>query len=161
MVKEKPANHAKPFSRGAIPYLPAVILLLVLFFAGVAHTPSARAQGMAGTVSVNVTMNPTLNQQILTDTIGMTLYVFARDTSGVSNCSGQCATIWLAVQPALQGFTPNLDPSATGTLTLITRSDGTQQVAYNGMPLYYYSQDMNPGDAKGQGVAGVWSAATP
>jgi predicted lipoprotein with Yx(FWY)xxD motif len=116
---------------------------------------------VGGTIAINVDMNPTLNQQILTDAVGITLYDYARDTPGVSNCNGQCATIWLPVQPALMGVTPNLVPSAMGTLTLITRSDGSQQVAYNGIPLYHYSQDMNPGDVKGQGIGGVWTAATP
>src|SRR5579859_5243951 len=30
----------------------------------------------------------------MTDFAGMTLYVFDKDTSGVSNCYGGCANIW-------------------------------------------------------------------
>jgi predicted lipoprotein with Yx(FWY)xxD motif len=156
MAKETKANEIRPVRR----YLPVLVLAVAMMFMGVAHAPTANAQGMAGTVSIGVSMNTTLNQQVLVDTVGITLYVFANDTNGVSNCSGGCLTIWPAVQPALPGFTPNLAPSAMGTLSLITRSDGTQQVAYNGMPLYYFNQDMNPGDAKGQGVGG-FTVATP
>src|SRR5687767_791267 len=31
---------------------------------------------------------------ILTDSAGLTLYTFDRDTPGVSNCSGGCASTW-------------------------------------------------------------------
>src|SRR5579863_8717312 len=31
---------------------------------------------------------------ILTDTKGMTIYIYAKDTSGVSNCSGACLKAW-------------------------------------------------------------------
>jgi predicted lipoprotein with Yx(FWY)xxD motif len=49
----------------------------------------------------------------------------------------------------------------TGELAVITRSDGVKQVTYKGSPLYRYAADTAPGDAKGQGVGGVWFAATP
>ena len=48
-----------------------------------------------------------------------------------------------------------------GTLTQITRSDGTQQVAYNGRPLYTFSNDTTPGVVTGQGGdAGQFFVAT-
>ncbi len=49
----------------------------------------------------------------------------------------------------------------TGTLTTFARADGSQQVAYNGEPLYYFTGDTAPGDANGEGVGGVWFIATP
>ena len=41
-------------------------------------------------------------------------------------------------------------------LATVTRDDGSEQVAYNGWPLYYFASDEGPGDAKGQNSAGVW-----
>ena len=41
-------------------------------------------------------------------------------------------------------------------LDVLVRTDGTRQVMYNGMPLYYFAADANPGDTKGQGVGKVW-----
>jgi predicted lipoprotein with Yx(FWY)xxD motif len=51
----------------------------------------------------------------------------------------------------------------TGTLGTITRSDGSKQVTYNGHPLYTYTADAAPGQARGNGLnvnGGVWHEAT-
>jgi len=51
----------------------------------------------------------------------------------------------------------------TGTLTTITRSDGSMQAAYDGHPLYTYAGDTAPGQAKGNGLnlsGGVWNEVT-
>jgi predicted lipoprotein with Yx(FWY)xxD motif len=141
----------------AVGHVPEIFLPVLFLLIGAVHTPPVLAQS---TVAVFVQTNPTLNQQILVDAVGMTLYVYARDTTDMSTCTDQCATIWPPVQPT-GGLTPTLIGNATGTLSTITRTDGTMQVEYNGMPLYYYSRDMSPGDVNGQGIANVWSAATP
>jgi hypothetical protein len=49
-------------------------------------------------------------------------------------------------------------------LGTITRSDGKQQVTYNGHPLYLYVGDKRPGDVTGQDVTAfgaAWFALTP
>lgn len=88
---------------------------------------------------------------VMTDPKGMTLYTYAKDTAGVSNCTGQCLSNW----PAF------VAPSETGTfpanITVIKRADGTLQYAWKGMPLYYFVKDTDNGDAYGDGVGGVWS----
>jgi predicted lipoprotein with Yx(FWY)xxD motif len=51
----------------------------------------------------------------------------------------------------------------TGTLGVITRSDGTKQATWNGHPLYTYIGDTSPGQAKGNGLnlsGGVWHEVT-
>jgi predicted lipoprotein with Yx(FWY)xxD motif len=96
---------------------------------------------------------------ILTDSNGMTLYVFTNDQVGNSTCYGNCATVW----PPLISADGNVDVGGqlAGELSVITRADGTMQVAFNGMPLYYYNMDKQPGDTNGQGIAGVWFVAEP
>ena len=48
----------------------------------------------------------------------------------------------------------------TGKLGTITRADdGTLQVTYNGMPLYFFSGDTAAGDANG--VYTNWEAVKP
>lgn len=86
---------------------------------------------------------------ILTDSAGMTLYIFTRDTVGVSNCSGGCAASW-------PPFMAADGAKASGKFSLVTRSEGGQQWAYDGMPLYYWVGDSKPGDVTGQGVNNVW-----
>jgi hypothetical protein len=49
----------------------------------------------------------------------------------------------------LTGIEPSL-------ITTITRSDGTKQLAINGMPLYLFASDSQAGEADGQAVGGVW-----
>lgn len=51
-----------------------------------------------------------------------------------------------------------------GAIGSIIRSDGTTQVTYNGLPLYYFSHDTVPGQTNGQGVTdqfGHWMVARP
>ena len=98
----------------------------------------------------------------LTGENGLTLYTFTKDVkdSGKSVCNGGCATNWppYAVD-ALDEV--KADSGATGTLALATRDDGTKQVTYNGLPLYYFASDKAAGDVTGQGVGGVWFVAAP
>jgi predicted lipoprotein with Yx(FWY)xxD motif len=92
---------------------------------------------------------------------GMTVYTFAKDVanSGTSACTGGCITKWPALTvPA--GSTPAGGSGVTGKLGTITRSDdGSTQVTYNGLPLYFYSGDKAPGDANGTYTG--WSAVKP
>ena len=88
---------------------------------------------------------------ILTDSKGMTLYTYSKDTTGKSNCSGGCLQAWPAyVAPSQSGTFP-------ANISVIKRTDGTLQYAWKGMPLYYFVSDKKPGDVKGNGVGGVWS----
>ena len=96
----------------------------------------------------------------LTDSGGLTLYLFTRDEPGVSNCYDQCAEAW---PPLLteSGMAPVAEEGVSGELSVIERNDGSQQVAYNGMPLYYYRDDAKPGDTVGQGRGEVWFVVNP
>jgi predicted lipoprotein with Yx(FWY)xxD motif len=95
---------------------------------------------------------------VLTNAKGFTLYWFSRDTSTTSNCNGTCATFWPPVKgPATAGA------GVTGKLGTITRSNGSIQATYDGHPLYTYSADTAPGQAKGNGLrlsGGVWHEVT-
>lgn len=106
-----------------------------------------------GPVTVKSAQSTTLGT-IVVDSNGMTLYYFMKDTPGVSNCSGNCATLW---PPFLTNGTPTTsDMNVTGTLGVLTRSDGSQQVTYDGYPLYYYTGDKAAGDTNGQGLNNLW-----
>ena len=81
---------------------------------------------------------------------GRTLYLFEKDTSDKSECSGACAQAW---PPLTTSGKPQagsgVDASMLGTSM---RSDGKEQVTYNGHPLYFYVKDTAAGDTNGQAV---------
>jgi predicted lipoprotein with Yx(FWY)xxD motif len=95
---------------------------------------------------------------VLADAKGLTLYWFAPDTAARSACYGSCAAYWPPVKgPATAG------PGVTGTLAVLTRSDGSVQAAYDGHPLYTYVGDSAPGQANGNGLnlnGGRWHEVT-
>ncbi|MEK7806989.1 MAG: hypothetical protein AAB528_04560, partial [Chloroflexota bacterium] len=95
---------------------------------------------------------------VLADAGGRTLYGFSNDGENVSRCTGECALAWpplLTVDRPYGG-----EGVAAGWLGTITRDDGSTQVTYNGRPLYRFSQDDKPGDAKGHNQGGVWSVVS-
>ncbi|MFI7066557.1 hypothetical protein ACIBL3_36555 [Kribbella sp. NPDC050124] len=92
--------------------------------------------------------------KIVVDGNGRTVYVFDKDTSGKSNCEGDCLAKWPAV-PAGEG-TPQLDGITASLVGTVTRSDGSKQLTLGGLPLYLFASDSKSGEAKGQAVGGVW-----
>jgi predicted lipoprotein with Yx(FWY)xxD motif len=94
---------------------------------------------------------------VLSNAQGMTLYHYTADTPGVSTCTGGCATIWPPLLLPAGATTPVAGKGVDG-LSTITRSDGSVQVTYDKEPLYTFSGDTSPTDAKGQGVGGTWFA---
>jgi predicted lipoprotein with Yx(FWY)xxD motif len=122
---------------------------------GPASAPPRAASGSASSASaLKTTMIDGVT--VLTNGRGFTLYMFAPDTGTASKCNGSCAQIWPPVTgPVIAG------PGITGTLGTITRADGATQATYNGHPLYTYAGDTQPGQAKGNGIKGVWREVTP
>jgi predicted lipoprotein with Yx(FWY)xxD motif len=115
---------------------------------------AAASSGSGSTVNMT-TINGTA---VVTDSSGKTLYWFAPDTSTTSKCTGSCATFWPPVKgPVTAGS------GVTGTLSTITRPDGTTQATYDGHPLYTYVGDTAAGQAKGNGLnisGGLWYEMT-
>ena len=95
----------------------------------------------------------------LVDDKNMTLYLYTKDTPNTSNCYDKCAVAWppLLTTGAPVGGT-GIDASKLGTTK---RTDGSEQVTYNGWPLYYYVKDTKPGDVIGQNVGSVWFVISP
>jgi predicted lipoprotein with Yx(FWY)xxD motif len=116
--------------------------------AAAAVTVEAKAVGSAGTI-------------LVAGSNGMTVYKFSKDVkdSGKSNCTGGCLATWPALTVAA-GTMPSAGPGVTGTLGTITRADdGTLQVTYNGLPLYFFKNDQAPGDLNG--VYENWETVAP
>ena len=119
-------------------------------------TPAAAAAAAGGTVD---SASSPLGQ-ILVAKNGMTLYMFASDRNGKSSCSGPCAKFWPPYTGSPKAGS-GLDASLLGTTT---RSDGVDQITYDGHPLYTYAGDPAPGDTNGQGVntfGALWWVVAP
>jgi len=133
---------------------PAAILIAAL---ALAVTPAIVGAQLPSTVNVD---NNAEFGDILVAEDGLTLYIFTPDEPGVSNCNGGCAVAWPPLTVA-DGATPTLGMGTSGELTLITRDDGTEQVALNGAALYFFQGDSAPGDTNGQSLNDVWWVLTP
>jgi predicted lipoprotein with Yx(FWY)xxD motif len=100
--------------------------------------------------------------KILVDSRGRTLYLFKKDSGTNSACAGACASAW---PPLRANVEPTVGSGTNASLVATTRrSDGAQQVTYNGHPLYLYQGDQKPGDTDGQGstaFGAAWYALTP
>jgi predicted lipoprotein with Yx(FWY)xxD motif len=123
------------------------------------QAPASVAPSAAGS-TVEATSVGTIGTVLVAGSNKMTVYIFTKDVkdSGKSACSGDCLKAWPALTvPA--GGTPTGGTGVTGTLGTITRDDGTLQVTYNGLPLYFFANDKSPGDAAG--VYENWEAVKP
>jgi predicted lipoprotein with Yx(FWY)xxD motif len=97
--------------------------------------------------------------RFLVDENGMTLYMFTLDEAGKSNCDAGCLAAWpplLADRDVVAG--DGVDASLIGQGDML---DGRTIITYNGMPLYYWAADANPGDTTGQGFGDVWFVVAP
>lgn len=100
--------------------------------------------------------------QILVDSAGHTLYDFHKDKGTTSSCFGACAEAW---PPLLTEGEPHASNGAQeGLIGTTTRKDGSEQVTYDGRPLYTFTGDKEPGEANGNDIEAFgaeWYALTP
>ena len=137
---------------------PATVAPATVAPATTAPATSAPVSTPTGPANLTVGQNATLGS-FLTDSNGMTLYLYTQDTANTSTCTGSCAASW---PPFLTNGAPVAGTGVTASmLGTITRADGTTQVTYNGFPLYYSNQDTAAGATNGEGVGSNWYVMTP
>ena len=125
-----------------------------------APAATAAASAAAGTAyTVDIAHDAKLGDH-LTGEDGKTLYILTKDTPGTSTCTDSCAATWPPFTLDA-GETTAAGSGVTGTLGTLKRADGSMQVTYDNLPVYYFSGDSAAGDAKGQGIGGVWYVVTP
>jgi predicted lipoprotein with Yx(FWY)xxD motif len=142
--------------------LPAVGLLGLIALAGcgssssttasdstAAATTSTSVSSGGGAGTIDVADNPKLGQ-VLVDSQGSVVYMFEKDESDESYCSGSCANVWPPVTTSGQ---PQAGPGISASkLTTLKRDDGSTQVVFDGHPLYTYVKDTDSEDAYGNGL---------
>jgi predicted lipoprotein with Yx(FWY)xxD motif len=142
-----PARFPPAVAQAAGGLAVAALVLFGLVVAGASSPPPAAT----GTVLKTTTIGGTT---VLTSAKGFTLYSFAPDTAATSKCYGSCAAYW----PPVTG-TAAASPGVPGRVGTIRRTDGTEQLTYNGHPLYTYIGDSAPGQARGNNLnlnGGLW-----
>jgi predicted lipoprotein with Yx(FWY)xxD motif len=112
-----------------------------------AGTSSRLHRQSAGVV---VAVRKTALGSILVDARGRTLYLFEKDRSGVSMCSGACAAYW---PPLTSRGALRTGSGVHRTLVTLGKAhNGVRQVLYAGHPLYTFVGDKRAGQTSGEGL---------
>ena len=141
--------------------VPRLMLSMVLMLAVLIPTAAAVGSRTAPARTVVTTaFNKHLKKTILVDGKGRTLYMYVLDTNGaVYSPKDPPDPAW----PALtSGGAPAPGKGVDANLLKIVQGHrGARQVSYNGHPLYRFSGDSKPGDAKGQNFYQDWFVLSP
>ena len=128
---------------------------------GGAGESSASKPASSSVTVVSVADVPKLGK-VIVDSKGFTLYDFHKDKGMKSSCYGGCAELW---PPLTTSGAPKAQGGAMASKLAVTRrSDGTTQVTYAGHPVYTYTADTKPGEARGNDVdafGAEWYALQP
>ena len=123
-----------------------------------ASAPQASADASSGTVDVARTGLGS----VLVDSQGRTLYLWQADITSKSTCTGACATAWPPLEASAR---PTAGSGVKSSLLGTTkRADGSEQVTYNGHPLYTFQGDTASGQTNGQrssGFGALWLVLSP
>jgi len=131
--------------------------------AAASSTPAtASTTAAAATSGIAIGTAQAHGQTYLTGASGRAIYLWVADKSDMSNCSGACAQAW---PPVTTMGKPVAGSGVTAAdLGTTRRSDGSEEVTYNGHPLYYFVGDKSAGQTTGQGSdsfgAKWWLVAT-
>jgi predicted lipoprotein with Yx(FWY)xxD motif len=117
-----------------------------------ASKPSVRAAATA-TVALRSTR---LGKILVVGRTGRTLYLFNKDATNKSNCTGQCAAIW---PPLFTSGRPSAGPGVSGAKLGEIKRGSSHQVTYAGHPLYTFVNDSAAGKVTGQGDEGFFVVA--
>ena len=115
-------------------------------------TPAAATSASSSMAATTIDLQSAsgIDGKFLADGQGRAMYLFEADKGSTSACTGACAAAWPPVTASAMPMAGGgVSQSLLGTTK---RADGTEQLTYNGHPLYYFSADTGSGMAKGQGT---------
>lgn len=131
---------------------------------GVVQEPGADgAEGsvIGANLALGVNVGGATKSKYLIAYNGMTVYSYANDSLNKSTCIGECLKVWPPYVVGPEDNLTQLQSGVTGKVGTITRADGSLQVTYNGIPLYFYSGDVRSGDISGDHVGNLWFVVKP
>ncbi|MEO6732613.1 MAG: hypothetical protein ABIN01_15440 [Ferruginibacter sp.] len=136
----------------------ATVAATVIFTASCKHDPVVPPPR----TDIHLDSNAVLGKYLV-DKDGKTLYYFANDANGQSNCTGGCLTAWPVFYPDIA--TTTFGSGLLGAdFNTITTGAGVKQTTYKGWPLYYYAPggvQEAAGKTDGEGVGNIWFVAKP
>jgi predicted lipoprotein with Yx(FWY)xxD motif len=120
-----------------------------------ADTDADDAQADAGEVVLEA-QESDLGTHVV-DGDGRTLYLYTLDGEDESSCTSACLQLW---QPVLVDGEPEAGEGVQEDLvgSFEREDDVGTQVTYDGMPLYRFVADDEPGDTNGHELADTWFA---
>jgi predicted lipoprotein with Yx(FWY)xxD motif len=119
----------------------------------VAPLPSGGDQSIPAVGTTVMIVQKTAIGYVLAEANRQVVYTYSKDKKGGKpTCTGACAETWI---PATG--TPQAGPADvfSGQFGLVTRTDGTKQITYNGLPLYLLKGAAGMATT-GNGQGGVW-----
>lgn len=130
--------------------------------AATSSSTTASTAAAAATTGVTIGTANAHGHTYLTGASGKAIYLWEADKGGKSTCASACAQAW---PPVTTTGKPTAGSGVTSAdLGMTKRSDGTEQVTYNGHPLYYFVGDRSAGQTTGEGSDGFgakwWLVAT-
>ena len=150
--------------RGRIFLLVMVFLLIIIFAIFSCRTNGNNAVNTTGNIeTVSATPTPDLRnlvvktvdtsvygvqETILTDKDGRTLYYSKQDRWHKVSCTGDCTHAWIPL--LFNGKGPMTASTKLPGKLMTDKTVNGNQVAYNGHYLYTFSGDSTPGDIQGQ-----------
>jgi predicted lipoprotein with Yx(FWY)xxD motif len=145
-------NARKGFRRtSAVAVAAALLVLSACGGGGDSGGGTPKEHGESSTKAKTVTARSTNLGKVLAGGQDKTLYLFEKDKSPKSTCSGGCAQAW---PPMVVKGKPVAGSGGVrkGLLGTSRRDDGKTQVTYKGRPLYYFQGDQKSSQTNGQGL---------
>jgi predicted lipoprotein with Yx(FWY)xxD motif len=111
-------------------------------------------------VTIDSAANAKLNEKVLVNEQGRTLYVLTPETAKHLLCtSGECLKFWPPLTVSSASAKVKLASGVHGKIGILHRSNGMLQVTLNDQPLYRFAEDQARGEVNGQnlkGFGGTW-----
>lgn len=112
----------------------------------------AGTTGAASTGGTTVTVRDAGGMRVLATSSGATLYSSDQEQGKVLCTSSACQAVWKPLTLA-RGKQPTAPGGVAGDLSTLRTADGSQQVAFDGRPLYTFALDHGAGQVNGNGQA--------
>lgn len=134
---------------------PILIAALALALAGTMVAMAFASSSVTVVSSANTKLG-----KVVADAKGRTLYALSPETTHHLLCkSSECFKFWPPLTVSSSKAKLAAGGGVSGSLGLLNRGKGVEQVTLNGEPLYYYSGDHGKGQVNGQDIhsfGGTW-----